>query len=190
MAFLSEPALRSLGLRALGRGVRVSDRATLHGAGRISLGDHARIDDFCVLSAGEGGIEIGRYVHVSPHCILVGGGPIVLEDFSQLSARVTLLSSGDDIHGEFPHGAAIPEAYRQVQHAPITLRRYSGAAAGCTVLAGAEIGEGTIVGAMSLVRGACEPYSIYAGIPARRIKERGRGFLEKIEALLADEAEG
>jgi len=185
MGFLTERELAGIGFRALGREVRVSDRAALYAPDRISLGDHVRIDDFCVLSAGAGDISIGRYVHISPHCILVGGGTIVMEDFSQLSARVTLLSAGDDIHGDFPHGAAIPEAYRQVQRGRIVLERYSGAAAGCTLLPDAQIGEGTIVGAMSLVRGKCEPYSIYAGIPARRIKERGRGFLDKIEALLA-----
>lgn len=189
MAFLSEEELRSLGFRRLGRNVRVSDRAAIHSPGRISLGDHARIDDFCVLSAaGEAGISIGRYVHVSPHCILVGGGSIVMEDFSQLSARVTLLSSGDDIHGDFPHGAAIPEEYRRVHHGRIVLERYSGAAAGCVLLPDARIGEGTIVGAMSLVRESCDPYSIYAGIPARRLKARGRGFLDQIAALEESQA--
>ncbi|MGH0034286.1 MAG: acyltransferase [Myxococcota bacterium] len=190
MGLLTDDELRGLGFREVGRHVRVSSLASIHRPERIALGDHVRIDDFCVLSAGDGGIDIGRYVHMGPHCILVGGGAIVMEDFSQLSARVTLLSSGDDIHGDFPHGAAIPEAYRRVEHAPIVLRRYSGAAAGCTVLAGAEIGEGTIVGAMSLVRETCQPYSLYAGIPARRIKERRRGFLDKIQALLADESDG
>ncbi|MDJ0785247.1 MAG: acyltransferase [Myxococcota bacterium] len=189
MGFLDEQQLAALGLASCGRNVRISDRASLHGAPGISLGDHVRIDDFCVLSSGGGDISIGRYVHISPHCILLGGGSIVMEDFSQLSSRVTVMSGGDDIHGEYPHGAAIPEEYRQVHRGRVVLERYSGAAAGCTVLPDSEIGEGTIVGAMSLVRGRCEPYSIYAGIPARRLKERGRGFLARIEALLASEAD-
>ncbi|HSJ96531.1 MAG TPA: acyltransferase [Myxococcota bacterium] len=190
MAFLSERELAAIGFARVGRAVRVSDKVSIHGAGAISLGDHARIDDFCVLSASGGGsIEIGRYVHVSPHAILLGGGTIVLEDFAQLSSRATLLSASDDIHGEYPIGAAIPEEFRCIHRGRIVLRRYSGVAAGSTVLPDVEIGEGTIVGAMSLVRGDCEPYSLYVGVPARRIKARGRGFLRRIEALLEREKE-
>lgn len=190
MGFLSDEQVAALGLARVGRGVRISADARFHGAASISLGDHVRIDDFCVLSAAGGSIELGRYVHVSPHCILLGGGSIVLEDFAQLSSRATLLSASDDIHGEHPIGAAIPEAFRRVHRGRIVLRRYSGVAAGSTVLPDVEIGEGTIVGAMSLVRESCEPYSLYAGSPARRIKTRGRGFLRHIEALLAAEAAG
>ena len=40
---------------------------------------NSRIDDFCVLSAGEGGIEIGDYVHVAVFCMLIGAGKIKLE---------------------------------------------------------------------------------------------------------------
>jgi len=84
MAFLSRQALRRLGFAAIGVNVLVSDKASIHGASRIALGNHVRIDDFCVLSAGEGGIRIGSYVHVACQCTLIGKGRIELEDFSNL----------------------------------------------------------------------------------------------------------
>ena len=43
---------------------------------------------------------------------------------------------------------------------------------GSTVLGGVTIGEGSIIGAGSLVAKDVEPYSIYAGIPARRVRSR------------------
>ncbi len=43
---------------------------------------------------------------------------------------------------------------------------------GTTILAGVKIGEGSIVGASSLVAKDIEPYSIYIGIPAKKIKNR------------------
>ena len=47
---------------------------------------------------------------------------------------------------------------------------------------GSEIGDGCVIGERSLVRGKCEPYGVYAGIPARLVKKR---FPEKIiRALL------
>jgi virginiamycin A acetyltransferase len=42
----------------------------------------------------------------------------------------------------------------------------------CTVLAGANIGTGTVVGANSTARGELKPFSVYAGNPARHIKNR------------------
>jgi chloramphenicol O-acetyltransferase type B len=43
---------------------------------------------------------------------------------------------------------------------------------GSTILGGIKIGEGSVIGAGSLVTKDVEPYSIYAGVPARRIRPR------------------
>lgn len=43
---------------------------------------------------------------------------------------------------------------------------------GSTVLSGIRIGEGSIIGAGSLVTKDVEPYSIYAGVPARKVRSR------------------
>jgi acetyltransferase-like isoleucine patch superfamily enzyme len=44
--------------------------------------------------------------------------------------------------------------------------------AGVTILSGIDIGSGTVIGASSLVSGNCEAGSIYAGVPARLIRQR------------------
>lgn len=41
-----------------------------------------------------------------------------------------------------------------------------------TVLPGAAIGDGVVIAAGAVVRGTCEPWGLYAGVPARRIGER------------------
>jgi chloramphenicol O-acetyltransferase type B len=43
---------------------------------------------------------------------------------------------------------------------------------GSTVMGGVKIGEGSIIGAGSLVTKDVEPYSIYAGVPARKVRSR------------------
>jgi acetyltransferase-like isoleucine patch superfamily enzyme len=43
---------------------------------------------------------------------------------------------------------------------------------GATVMGGIKIGEGSIIGAGSLVTKDVEPYSIYAGVPARKVRSR------------------
>ena len=55
-SFYTEEELKGLGFRHIGNGVCISRKASIYGAQNISLGDHVRIDDFCILS---GRIEIG-----------------------------------------------------------------------------------------------------------------------------------
>ena len=55
-SYYAESELRGLGLKDYGERVYLSRKASLYGAANISLGSDARIDDFCVISAGEGGV--------------------------------------------------------------------------------------------------------------------------------------
>jgi dTDP-4-amino-4,6-dideoxy-D-glucose acyltransferase len=178
MGFLSESALREMGFRHLGTDVKISERASLYGVSRISVGDESRIDDFCVISAGEGGITIGRHVHIATHCILVGQGRIALEDFSGLSSRCAIYSSTDDYSGKALTNPTVPEDLRDVTHAPVVLGRHALVGSGTTILPGVTLGEGAAVWAMSLVRGDCEPFQSYFGVPAKRMTQRSRKLLE------------
>ena len=65
MAMLSQEAIEQMGFASVGKNVQISDRASFYGASRISIGSNVRIDDFCVLSAGVGGISIGQHVHIA-----------------------------------------------------------------------------------------------------------------------------
>ena len=46
------------------------------------------------------------------------------------------------------------------------------------ILPGVEIGEGSAIGAMSMCAKSLEPWGIYAGSPAKKIKERSKKLLE------------
>ena len=61
MAWLSAAQLEAMGFQALGDHVLISERASFYNCPRIRLGSHVRIDDFCVLSAGEHGIQIDNF---------------------------------------------------------------------------------------------------------------------------------
>lgn len=52
---------------------------------------------------------------------------------------------------------------------------------------GARIGDNTVIGAGSVVTGECEPNSVYAGVPARKIADID-AFRNKRVALQIDEA--
>jgi len=49
------------------------------------------------------------------------------------------------------------------------------------VLPGVTVGVGSSVGAMTLCNKDLEPWGMYVGIPARRIKERSREILALVD---------
>lgn len=188
MGMLSRDALERMGFAALGANVEVSELASFHGTSRISLGDRVRIDDFCVLSAGVGGILLGQHVHIAVFCSLMGAGKITIADFSNLSSRVALYSSNDDYSGQFMTNPTLPSEYTGVEHADVFLGRHVIVGAGTVILPGLTLEEGVAIGALSLVNRDCQAFGIYAGRPARRIGDRSRQLLEVEKRFLATRA--
>jgi len=174
MAYLTNDQLNALNFKHLGGNVRLSDKAVVYGAERIEIGDNTRIDDFCLISAGQGGIKIGKHVHVACYCSLIGAARITLEDFSGISGRVSVYSSSDDFSGDWLTGPTVAEQFTNVDSRPVTIGRHVVVGVGSVVLPGVEIGEGSTVGALSLVSKSCGPYGIYVGVPARFAKARSR----------------
>ncbi|HEY3389295.1 MAG TPA: acyltransferase, partial [Prolixibacteraceae bacterium] len=83
--FYSSEDLNGLELSRLGKNVLISKVTSLYKPDQISIGNHVRIDDFCVLS---GKIIIGDHVHIGAGCIMYGGSEgIFLEDFVGVSSK-------------------------------------------------------------------------------------------------------
>lgn len=175
-----------IGFASVGSDVTISDRCSIYGADRIRLGHHVRIDDFAVITAREP-VEIGSYVHVSAFAFLSGPYGLWLEDFVNVSVRATLLSGNDDYSGQWLPGALIPEPLRHADGKRIHLGRYSMVGAHSVVLPGADLGEGAVVGALSLVKDPLAPWGIYAGVPARLVRPRDRTLLTLAARLTAAE---
>lgn len=174
---LSRDELLTMNFRSVGESVRLSRKASIYGAGRISIGDHVRIDDFCVLSAGAGGIFLGSYIHIAVYSSIIGAGKVTLSDFANISSRVGIYSSSDDYSGQAMTNPMVPEKYTNVESADIFIGKHVIIGSGSVILPGVTLGNGVAIGALSLVKNDCEPFGIYTGIPARRIKERRRDLL-------------
>ena len=175
-SFYSIDELSELGFKAMGENVRLSKKASFYGAQNISIGNHVRIDDFCIIS---GNVEIGSFVHISPYTGLFGGeAGIVMEDFVTISSRSVVYAATDDYSGEFMTNPTILDEYRYVKESRVNIGKHVIIGTGCTVLPGVNIGEGAAVGAMSLVLRDIEPWSMNKGIPCSKYKERSRKLLE------------
>ncbi|WP_454021112.1 acyltransferase [Azospirillum sp. Marseille-Q6669] len=181
----SRDELMEMGLRSIGRNVRIDRSVRLFGAERMSFGDHVRIDPFCILSAGPDGIRVGRNVHIAAYCSLVGQAKIELEDFAGLSARVSIFSSTDDYSGGALTNPTVPAAFLNVRSAPVFLGRHVIIGAGSVILPGVTIGLGASVGALSLIRKDVDEYAIMAGNPAKQISTRADSLLQREAEYLA-----
>lgn len=188
MAMLSRDAVMQLGFASVGDNVQISDRASFYGLRQITLGSNVRIDDFCVISAGSGGIEVGDHVHIAVGVSLIGGGKITLCDFSGISSKTSIYSSNDDYSGAVMTGPTLPSEFTNVTHADVFIGKHVIVGSGSVILPGVVLEEGVAVGALSLIHKRCEAFGIYAGNPAKRIKNRKRDLLELERQFLASKA--
>jgi dTDP-4-amino-4,6-dideoxy-D-glucose acyltransferase len=178
MSWLTDKQITEMGFAGVGNNVRLSDKASYYNCQNIRIGNHVRIDDFCVLSSGAGGIEIGNHIHLAVYCSIIGSGKVTLEDFSCLSSRVSLYSSSDNYSGLAMSNPTVPQEFTDVNHANVKIGRHALVGSGSIILPGVTLAEGVAIGALSLVKKDCEAFGIYAGVPAKRIKARKRNLLE------------
>ena len=184
MAYLTRETIENMGFKFLGKNVKISEKASIYNCESIELDDFARVDDFCVIS---GNVSIGRYCHITPYCLLAGGVPgIKLADFSTLAYGVKVFSQSDDYSGETMVNSLIPEKYKNTQFSPVSIKRQTIIGAGSVIMPGIVIEEGCSIGAISLVLKSTKPWGIYAGSPARRIKDRKKDLLA-LEAKFLEE---
>ncbi len=183
-SYYSEAELRGLGLARVGSNVRVSRKASIYVPELIEVGHDVRIDDFAILS---GRIEIGSFVHVAAFAALYGSRGIALEDFVGISGRVTVYTESDDFMGEGLTGPTVPDAYRAVRAGAVRFGRHAVIGAGSVVLPGVTVGEGTTVGALSLVNASLPAWKVAIGIPARPRWDRRRDVILRHEAALREQ---
>lgn len=175
--FLERSELLKMGFKKLGKNVLISNKTSIYGAKNIVIGDNVRIDDFCVLSAGNNGIEIGNNVHIAVFCSIIGQEKIVMNDFSGLSSRVSIYSSTDDYSGEFMTNPTVDYKFTNVINGEVILGKHVIVGAGTIILPNVKISDYSAVAALSLVVKNVEEFKIVGGIPARIIKERKNNLI-------------
>lgn len=169
--------LRDAGFKSIGENVRIHATCNIHGVSNIALGDNVRIDAYTTIIA-TGPIELGSYIHIGAYCLLSGGDGITLQDFSGLSHGVKIYSRSDDYSGESMTNPCVPPQYTNVIRGRVTLGRHVVIGSGSVVLPNVTIGEGSAIGALSLVAKDLPAWGIYFGNPVKRIRSRSQRLLE------------
>lgn len=113
----------------------------------VIIGQNTQIGPFCVILVGDG-VEIGDNVLVGPHCVFAAGQ----HDYKQLEKP--MIAAGGISKGKIKVGNDV----------------WIGA--NTTIIDGVNVGDGAVIGANSFVNKDVEPFGIYAGTPAIKIKSR------------------
>lgn len=108
-------------------------------------------------------LSIGDRCLVNHNCFF-GDGSITIEDDVFIAPRVTLTPDGHEVGG-----VARRAGTRTLR--PIMIRQGSWLGTGAIVLGGVEVASGCIIAAGAVVTRSTEPDGLYAGTPARRIRD-------------------
>lgn len=186
-SFYTPEELSTLGLKCFGNNVLISKKASLYNPENIEIGNHVRIDDFCVIS---NHIKLGNYIHIATHTSLMGGRyGIEIEDFSAISSHCAVYAESDDYSGNSLSNPMFPIQYRAPYGKKVLIKKHGLIGAGCVLLPGSCLEEGAAVGAMSLVTKNVPAWTISSGIPSRVIKERSRKAIELEKEFLRNNQE-
>ena len=175
MAYYTENELVKFGFKKIGKNVKISTKASIYNSECIEIDDNSRIDDFCVIS---GKVSLGKNVHIAPYCLVAGGTEgITLEDFSGLAYSVQVFSQSDDYSGRTMTNPTIPEKYKKETKKSVHISKHVIVGTSSIIFPGVTVAEGCSVGAMTLVSKSTEPWGIYVGNPAKRVKNRSQDLL-------------
>jgi len=118
----------------------------LHWLENCEFGENISLHDFCYIDA-KGGVKIGDNTRIAHNCSII-------------SAQHKF---------DIPGKTILESGYTQT---PIAIGSDVWLGAGAVILQGVTIGDGSVIGANSVVTTDVEPNSIVAGVPAKFIKRR------------------
>lgn len=184
--FYTPEELKELGIKEFGENVKISRNAMLYHPEKLVLGHDVRIDDFTIIS---GNVRLYNFVHLSQFCGLYGDeAGIEIEDYTAVAAKCSIYAVSDDYVGANIPTPMVPMKYKTMIQKPVHIGKYSILGANTVILPGVTVKEGTTVGAMSLCNKDLDEWSVYAGIPARKVKNRDKKLLNLVEEFEKERA--
>lgn len=123
-------------------------------------------------------IKAGAYCYIGPNCIIYP--QVSVGDFTLIANDVNII--GGDHNYKLPGKPIVFSGRENLKPTYIGKDCWIGAKS--IILTGVRIGDGVIVAAGSVVTKDLDSYGVYAGVPAKKIKDR---FQSQKELLLHQE---
>jgi acetyltransferase-like isoleucine patch superfamily enzyme len=139
----------------------------------FSIGSHCAIDSgfYCTVT-----VEFGDYIHIGPHVTVIGGvqGLLRMGHFTNIAAGGRVVCGTDEYLGYGLIGPnSVPKELRdKLIFKPVIFENFANVGTNVVIHPGVTLAEGSVVGSCSLVTKDTEPWTIYAGTPARPIRMR------------------
>lgn len=172
-------------LKSCGKNVIIGKTVRIRYPELVDIGDNVIIDDFTYISTQ---LRIHSNVHISSGSKIIGGrGALVeMKEFSTLAPNVVLSAGTDDYVGGIATPMVPMEYKGDAVIGNIILNKHCIVGAGSVVLPNVTFHEGACLGALSMANRDLEAWKLYAGVPARFIKERNetqiKGFESKFKS--------
>lgn len=159
-------------LKSVGKDVFISSKVEIRRPHLVSLGNCIAIDTgfYCTTEA-----LLNSYIHIGPYVTCIGGahGLLQMGNFTNIGAGSRLICVSEEHLGEGLIGPTIPDRFKDKYiGGPIVFQDFSGVGTHVVVMPGVIFGEGAIVAPCSFVNKNLEPWTIYAGVPARPVRRR------------------
>ena len=162
----------------MNKGVTIYEHTRIEGQNNIEFGIYVLIDDFVFLIANTT-MRIGSHTHIGMFTSIVAtDAPFGMGDCSSISTGCRIFTSMDDFTGNAFGNPTVDKKYRSIKSGPVTIDRLAIIGANSVILPGVHIGEGTVVGAGSVVTKSLDPWGVYIG--NKRIKDRNKEEILKI----------
>jgi galactoside O-acetyltransferase len=172
-------------LKALGRGSIIGRTVRIRKPRLCSIGHNTIIDDFTYVSCG---ITVGDYTHIGANGVLIGGDAhITIGHFVNIAPGCRLIAASNDFSGGGLAGPTIPPEFAAPSiTSEITLGDHVLLGTNTVILPGVHVPEGVSTGAMSLLTAnmKLEPWTLYAGTPARPLRKRESSLILATAARL------
>jgi len=134
---------------------------------KIVIGNNCRLDSYVRLDgAWNSVIELGEGVNVGAYSMINSSKRVSIGAHTLISCSVNIIDVDHGISRDKLIKDQLPEGV------PIEIGDDVWIGWGAAVLKGVKIGKGAVVGAGSMVTVDVSPYSVVAGVPARKIKTR------------------
>lgn len=167
-------------IKSCGKNVIIGKTVRIRYPELVEIGDNVIIDDFTYISTA---LKLHSNTHISSGCKIIGGKDAFVEmkPFSTLAPNVVLSAGSDD----YLSGIAtpmVPMKYKaKAIIGKIILNKHCIVGAGSVVLPNVTFEEGACLGALSLANISLDEYVLYAGIPAKPIKNRKKEEIIQLE---------
>jgi len=177
-------------LKRCGKGVKIHPLAKIANPQMVEIDDYSIVDDF-VLIAGGKGVSIGKFVHISSFCSVIGGGKLIMEDFSGLSAGCRIVTGSDDFSGESLTNPCVPKKYKpHLYEGIVKICKHAILGTNTIVHPNVTIGEYSATGSNTVVMKSLDSAGIYVGAPARKVSSRLVDDIKVLEYELLQEFYG